>query len=75
LKGYRHPRPERRHLSGPGSGVELAGHRNAHGHPTHVLVRRVLGHQGLSRLLLLLQLLESLLLHVLVESGVICIWI
>jgi hypothetical protein len=60
---YRHS-PESGHLSGL-SRIHLPN-RYTNGHPAaHVLICRVLSHQGLSRMLLLLQMLEPLLLQLL----------
>jgi hypothetical protein len=63
---YRHPPAQRRHMSR----VHLT-HRYAHLPRTHVLIDCMLGHQGLSRLLLVLQRLKSLLLHLLLQGRVI----
>jgi hypothetical protein len=69
---YRHPPTQRRHV---GNLCRIhVSKRHAHLRVSHILVHRVLGHQGLSRLLLVLQGLEPLLLHLLLEGRVICIW-
>lgn len=63
---YRHPPAHRRHVSR----VHLT-HGYAHLPRAHVLIHRMLSDQGLSRLLLVLQCLKSLLLHLLLQCRVI----
>ena len=63
---YRHPPAQRRHVSR----VHLS-HRHVHLPRAHVLIHRMLGDQGLSRLLLVLQRLKSLLLHLLLQCRVV----
>lgn len=63
---YRHPPGQRGHLSHLGR-VHLA-HGNL---PRAQVLIGVVGHQGLSRLLLVLQQLEPLLLHLLLEGRVV----
>ena len=66
---YRHPPAHRSH---PGSlGRVHLGHGHTHLPCRHVLIHGLLGHQGLPRLLLMLQLLEPLLLHLLLQCRVI----
>lgn len=73
MKGgsYRHPPAQRRHVSS----LRRAhlSHRDAHlRRGPHVLIHRMLGHQGLPRLLLVLEHLQPLLLHLLLHCRVVC---
>ncbi len=67
---YRHPPAHRSHPGSSLGRVHLT-HRHTHLPCRHVLIYGLLGHQGLSRLLLMLQLLEPLLLHLLLQCRVI----
>lgn len=72
---YRHS-PHLSHVRGLGSRIELIplGHRKAHRCASHVLIYRMLVHQGLPGLLLLLKYLEPVLLHLLLYRRIVCVW-
>lgn len=69
---YRHSPAEGGQMSGLGTRRHLRK-LDTNGHPAHVLIGRVVGDQGLPRVLLLLQDMESLLLlHLLLHCRVVC---